>query len=380
MASLHWFGLSEVGSFALLYAILTLIIIVVRSLALEPLVVQFQGSARSAAPATLGASAIVSVPTAIALALSALTLDSMWLMLGAAAAMIPFLLQHDAYRYVLLADGRQMAAAANDGTALIVTGLSVALIWHSSWREPWALLLCWGAGAAAALVLGSVQTRSVASWSQGMQWLRGQRQLGVPLAGAQLAQQGTGRASQALISTIGGAAALGMVSASRTVITPLTTLITASNSYALPEGARGYRRRGRRGLDSVVFATSGVLAAVVVVYCAILLMLPARAGEVLAGRNWPIARELIVPTGLWVLGTAASQGPRIGLRVLERGRETLRSSLVMGLMLLLGTTAGVLVEGGVGAAWGFGLVSVFGQLVWWTSFHAARKSVSETEA
>ena len=69
----------------------------------------------------------------------------------------------------------------------------------------------------------------------------------------------------------------------------------------------------------------------------------------------------------------ASQGPRVGLRVLGRGRETLRVSLVIGVLLLVACVVGAVLGGATGAAWGFGIVSMIGQLLWWTAYRAARR-------
>lgn len=375
VAALHWFELDLVGAFSLLYAVMTLVVVIVRSLTLEPLVVQHSGAAHRAAGPAMGASLIVSLAASglVLVAVPALT-GYAWL-LASAAIVLPVLLVQDAYRYVMFADGRQMAAALNDSLCLAGTSVVVAVLWISPWRHPALLVLAWGLGALAGVVAGARQTHSVPRPADGRAWLREQRRLGLPLAASQLAQQGSGRLSQALITGIGGAAALGMVSASRTVITPMTTLVTASMSYALPEAARAHRRSGLQGLDKVVVLTSGILALVVVGYGVCILVAPDALGEILAGRNWNTAQALAVPTTLWVLGTAASQGPRVGLRVLGRGIQTLRVSLVMGGLLLAGTVGGVLLNGGVGAAWGFGLVSVAGQGVWWSSYARSRRRV-----
>lgn len=376
-AGLHWFDLAKLGSFSLLYAVMTLVVVVTRALTLEPLVVQYAGRATTAGHRALGGSLIVSLGIGVVLCVASLFVDGEHMpMVLAAAAAGPVLLVQDGYRYVLFANGRQLAAAANDACCLVITTIAVGAMWVTEWHWPASLMLAWGLGAAGGIGAGYFQTRCRPALSAGWRWLVQQKSLGVPLAGSQVAQQGTGRLSQGLISWIGGAAALGMIGASRTLVTPLTTLITASMSYSLPEAARARRSTGRSGLNKIVLLTSAALGLAVFVYAAILLVLPSDFGRVLAGDNWATARSLVVPTSLWVLGTAASQGPRVGLRVLEKGKETFRVSVLMGILLLVGTVTGVTLAGGVGAAWGFGLVSVIGQLFWWSTYWSAQARVA----
>jgi hypothetical protein len=71
---------------------------------------------------------------------------------------------------------------------------------------------------------------------------------------------------------------------------------------------------------------------------------------------------------------ALSQGPRVGLRALASASVVFRVSCVLGLVLLASTTAGVLLGGGTGAAWGFGLASVGGQVLWQGAYRRALRS------
>ena len=374
-AGMRWLDLDTLGVFALVYALMTLALTATRSLVLEPYLVRSTATPDlvRAGGRAAGACALVSAVLAAASVLAALVgPDSFRSSLLAAAVVLPFVLIQDSYRYVLFAQGRQLSAGVNDSVGLLVSlaaiiGLGVARHHGTAY-----LLGAWGLGCLAGVAVGFAQTRMVPAPRSGRQWLREHGDLGWPLAGSTAAQQGTGRLSQMLISGLAGTAALGAISASRTLLTPMTTLLTASMSFSVPEGVR-WHAKGPAALDRFVRSTSLVLSAVVVVYCLAFLVVPTSWGTAVVGANWTSAISLLVPTGLWVLGMTASQGPRVGLRVLGRGRETLRVSLVIGVLLLVACVVGAVLGGATGAAWGFGIVSMIGQLLWWTAYRAARR-------
>ena len=134
----------------------------------------------------------------------------------------------------------------------------------------------------------------------------------------------------------------------------------------------------------VVYVRVGsALVATVVVFTAGLYFLPARLGHLLAGKNWGISKKLLIPTALWAAGMGANQGPRVGLRAVQQPKLILRVASFLGVCLLVGTTIGAVTAGAEGAAWGFGLVSAFGQVPWQIAYRRANprdRRASETDS
>jgi O-antigen/teichoic acid export membrane protein len=114
-----------------------------------------------------------------------------------------------------------------------------------------------------------------------------------------------------------------------------------------------YTRRASQLLSIITIAlTVGLFAA------------PEQLGIWIAGPNWRDAKAVLLPTGLWVLGLAMSHGARVGLQVLEESRLVLRVAVAAGAIMFVAASVGSLADGASGAAWGFALASLAGQLVW----------------
>lgn len=375
-AALHSMSIGGVGSFTLAYTMVLLAVVAVRSLSLEPLTIRYtlatKAEQRLASISAAGLSLTVGLVLAV---LSATTLaflpTSAALVFVAAGAITPVLFVQDAVRFSLFASQRLWAAAAND---LLCLGVTAAIISAAiAYRHPGApgLLILWGAGTSAGIGVGLIQTRAVPRLRAALPWFRSQRDLGPRLAGEVLAQQAAGRLSLILLSAIAGVAALGEVSASRTLMMPTTTLITATFAFAVPDAVRLRAGGGPRQLTRYVWVLSVGLAVSVAVVTAVMLAIPDSFGEILAGKNWAQSKVLLLPAALWAIGMALSQGPRIGLRAVEQPGTILRVAMWLGAALLVATVAGALLAGASGAAWAFGIVSVLGTAPWLAAYHRA---------
>lgn len=371
---MRWLDLDALGVFALVYALMTLALTATRSLVLEPYLVRWTATPDlvRAGGRAAGACALVSAVLAAASVLAALVgPDSFRSSLLAAAVVLPFVLIQDSYRYVLFAQGRHLPASTT------ASGCSSPSRRSSASGSPGttARHTCWGVGTGLprrdrcglrADPDGSPRLDRVGSGCASTATSAG------PWPGRRLPSKAPAYSPRCSSVVSLETAALGAISASRTLLTPMTTLLTASMSFSVPEGVR-WHARGPAALDRFVRSTSLVLSALVVVYCLAFLVVPTSWGSAVVGANWTSAISLLVPTGLWVLGMTASQGPRgrpAGARPgprdapgvprdrgpPARGPWSARSS------------------GATGAAWGFGIVSMIGQrLLWWTAYRAARR-------
>lgn len=369
-AALHQLDLVALGEFTLAYSLVLLAMTTARSLVLEPLLIGYSsgdGRARQEASADAsGASVFLALFFAVmGGALWGLPTDGAWTeVAGASLLALAALLLQDSWRFILFTSRRAWSATINDGACLVVTVAAFLLLKHAGRANSITdLLVVWAVGATAGGLLGPAQCKLLPALGRAWRWFRNTRRTGLPLAGSVFAQQAAGRLSLVLIAAIVGSAGLGLISASRTLLTPLTTLIAASIAFGVPEGTRALLH-GTAQLRWVTSRISGGLAALTVVFTALLYLVPEWMGELLAGSNWHSSKLQLVPTALWVVGMGLNQGPRIGLRVLGRAVETFRLTLALGAMLLTATLTGAVLGGATGSAWGFGIASVLGQFPW----------------
>lgn len=376
--ALHQLTLLSLGGFTLAMTLTILALVTLRALSTEPLSIRFSGNVGlgAAAGGAAGFNMVVAAAVLLPAFLVGLLLTDAAgnVVVAAAIAFIPIVIQ-DTWRFALFAAQRTWAAAWNDGVVCLSTIAALAWAIRFEHVTPPTLLLIWGAGTAIGALLGAWQLRTLPKPRLARAWLRAHRDIGLPLMGSVLAQQSMGRLSLIIISVLAGVAQLGLVNAARTVLSPVNTLIAATYSFAVPEAVR--RRAADPSMATMVRFTALLgltLAGTAVILTAALLLLPERVGSAIGGQNWDSARSLLIPTCLWVVGVALSQGPRVGLRVLERTATILRLTLLLGLILLIATTVGTLVDGGRGAAWGFGVASLLGQPAWWWTYARARRA------
>lgn len=369
--ALHALALDALGAFALASTLLVLVQVALRALTAEPLTIRFsnradiQPAVASAAGAAVLAGAAILMPCLL-----------VWvtgsrggpLLVSAGVALLALMVQ-DTYRFALFAQGRVWSATTNDGIVCLTTLAAIGVLAVGEAVKGPTLLLAWAAGSLTGSALGAWQLGALPRPFSTRDWLHAQQDIALPLMGSVVAQQSMGRLSLVLVSALAGSAQLGLLSASRTVLTPVNTLIAATYSFAVPEAVR--RKECPSSLVRFTTVLSAVLALVAVALTIVLLTIPAEWGRVLAGRNWDGARALLVPTSLWIVGVALSQGARVGLRALERTDAIFRLSLPLGVVVLVSTVIGTLVNGGAGAAWGFGVASLLGQPAWTWAYRRA---------
>lgn len=364
-AGMHWLSLRELGYLTLASTGLILIQVSYRSLALEPLLIRFSiAEDRARRRAVEEASGLSLVAGAVLVTVAAVcTYAAQTPLVLTAAVVAASLMIQDCWRMSLFGSGRYAAAAFNDCLCLLVSLIVLGSLTVRNEVSPSELLLAWAAGTGAGGAFGAAQVGVLPRIQSAMSWVRAHRDLGLPLMGSVLAQQLAGRLSLVAVSAIAGPAALGALSAARTVLTPANTLIMAASAFAIPQAKRR-RQRSFAELRAFTRQLSIVLAGATALMTLALVAMPDDAGVFLAGRSWHEAEALLLPTALWVLGTAASEGARIGLRATENGAALLRIATGLGLFMLVISIMGTLVYGVAGAAWGFGLASVAGWLVW----------------
>src|SRR5436305_8510351 len=192
LSSLTNFGLSifvaatvtaeQFGTFALIWGAYSAILGVSAGLTSIPLTIRFSAAAGDrlarAERASLGAALGLGLLGSVGFCLAGLMVGGS--AAGALVAMgvvLPGLLTQDTWRYVFMARGRPILAAANDGCwALLQTvGLgSLLLFAHVSVPS---LVLLWGGAATAAAVIAVWQAGARPALLRGPRWLRSQWEL-----------------------------------------------------------------------------------------------------------------------------------------------------------------------------------------------------------
>ena len=339
-AALHYLTIAELGLFTVFYTSVLLIEVLLRYMLLMPLSITYSasdsGSQRQAGSRATGACiqagiVIVMMCGGAALGLGPEASSSVLISGFAAAALIV----QEAWRMYFFVIARPWRAVINEACCLVATILLAAILIigpdSTSVEELIAVL---GAGTGIGAVIGVAQTRIVpAVLGGGWKWLRDHWRTGVQLAASRGVNLIAGRISLMLIATIAGTMALGQYSASRTLMTPAMTLLSSIILYAVPEASRLHHDDGDRALVRFLVALSILLAAATTAVGVVIWMLPDVLGRLIAGDNWEVATQLMLPVILFTTANALQQGGMIGLLVRARPDWTLRVSTINGLLV-----------------------------------------------
>lgn len=349
-------GPGGLGVVAIGFALYLVALSFQRSLISQPLVI----SSSTLAPPERSEATASSVTATLMLALAeALALAGFGTLLGGAvghglvmiAPWIPPALLQDHWRAILFRESRGFAAAANDGVWILGMVLSLPLAWFL--HTTWAVIGCWGLGAALGAALGFVQARATLAgpiaawdWSRRDAWPMGRW-----LAGEGTIYMIISQTTLFVLVALLGTAAIGGYRAAATIFAPLTLLRPAIALPGLPamtKAVSSSRRKGRR--------VAGQLSAGLVAFTTIyVLLLSIRRMQLLAlvfGASFGRFAGLILPIGIEEIFNAFAVGFYLFLKGSRQGRSILWSTAIAETSTLVGATALALRYGLVGAAWG----------------------------
>lgn len=373
VAALHVLSLGDLGRFTLAYTLITLAEVVLKALVLTSLSLRFAAAdparQRRAGADAAGATLLVGAAAALLATLVALLLAQPDRDLVAAAGVAGLaLLTQESWRTYFIAVATPWRAVLNDLACLVVT---IGIVWWAVQRgaadTPAELVLLLAAGTGFGFLAGIAQTRVAPSVRGGARWLVDHGSVGIRVAGSRGAAQVSGRISLSTISAIAGAAALGRLGASRTLMAPATTLVTAMWSYTLPEAARIASSPEPRLRRFLVRSSAG-LAAIVLLTGLVMAVLPSPLGRLLAGHHFGVAQELLLPVTVFTAANALQQGARVGIITLQRPGLSFRIAVTTGVGLIVAAGLGAEVGGARGAAWGLALVQCVQVATWWSAF------------
>ncbi len=337
----------EFGAFSLVYILYTVLLGLVRTTGTDVLAIQHAASPtrlrQVAADATGYALTVGALAGAgcLLLALSGLWHErALLVVLGLG---FPVLLLQDAWRGVLLAQTEPRKALANDVVWAVVQFGLLGLLWAMEGHLPmWGFLAAWATGAAAGAAFGLVQTHIVPRPRLPHRWVRGNRQLALPLLLTELLVQLPTQVTYLLVPLFADLGQLGVLRATYLLFGPVGLVCQSIGALALPDAVSLADREGARRL---ALRVSGVLAVVATGWSLVVLSLPTSVGQAAIGASWTSSPWVRVFLALSLVAEAVLVGARVVLATWLLPRSLLRGRVM---------SAPVIVVGGLALASRFG--------------------------
>jgi O-antigen/teichoic acid export membrane protein len=135
---------------------------------------------------------------------------------------------------------------------------------------------------------------------------------------------------------------------------------------AVPEGVRLAESSPRQLPRVVRTVTAGAVIATLA-WCAIAIGGSSLIGRQILGDTWPLARPLLVATGITVLCTALGLGGALGLWILADARRSVRVRVVSSLLAFSAVPAAA-AGGASAAALAIAGAAALSAVVWWWQF------------
>ena len=263
---------------------------------------------------------------------------------------VPSLVQ-DFWRWALFGAGRGSAATVNDAIRAFCMGGALVIAWHVP--SDWALVGCWGIGAAAGAAFGFVQTRLPrGQLSRAWAWWRTEAlPLGRWLGIESLVLSSGTVAVPFILAAVVGTADLGGLRAVDALFAPMTFLGQAIELPALPHLSRWWRSSPER-VRAAAARVSVLAIALLGAYLLIVLPHRERLMAFVFGVEFLGFDRLILPVVIGEVIYAGGLGFFVLLKASGRGRARLVSESVadvstIGLVWVLASIGGI-----SAAAWG----------------------------
>jgi O-antigen/teichoic acid export membrane protein len=370
-------GAVQYGAFALAYVTYGFALNASRGLSTDPLLVRFSGTDlptwRRAVAACTGTAAVVGLAAGICvLAAAALLSGTASLAFFALGLTLPALMLQDSWRYSFFALGRGSQAFLNDTIWTVALLPALVLLRVTGHANVFWLVFAWGAAAAVAAAVGSLQARVVPRLSGAREWLSRNRDLGpryfaegtVNSASSQLRNYGIG--------LILGLGALGYVQAASLLMGPFMVVFFGMGLVLVPEAARILRHSPRHLPRFCVLVSAGLALLGLAWGSVLLVALPKGLGHLMLGSLWRPTYPLVLPSTIAIMGACVSAGAGVGLHALGAARRSLRAMVLTSALYVASGLVGAAAGGAYGTMWGAAIASWTGALVfWWWQLSAA---------
>lgn len=246
------------------------------------------------------------------------------------AVALPVVAAQDLCRYAAVAAGRPGVAFASD-----LAWVVVVTVGYAARPSMGTALLVWLAAAAIALGVALTALRLRPSLAAGRAALRERHRTGEVAALGSVAVAAAGWIGLGLATLALGAAAAGALRGASTVMAPVNTLFAFVGLALLPLVHRAPAPRQAR----LAARLSAGLAAVVLGWGAVLLLVPPGVGELLLGASWTSARAVLPWTTVEYAALAVALGGLLGLQARQESTVLLRLTAVAPALVVLGALA-----------------------------------------
>lgn len=366
-------GAQELGALALAFLAYAVVQNLSRALATDPLTVRHSGSAvdewHRAVAASTGVALLVGTATGAGCALLGGVLllaghHAVGVALVALAPGLPGLTLQDSWRYAFFCVGRGRHAFTNDLVWTILLGLGLGVEYALGLVSVAWAVGTFGATAWVAGGYGIIQARVVPALRHARSWLHRTRELGPRFVIENLTLSIGSQLRSVVLAATAGLGEVGAIRGAEMLIGPVAALLMGIAQVAVPETVRALRR-GRRTFQHMCLALSSGLGAVSIAWLGVLLVIfPLGVGEVALGQVWPDARALVLPVACSATLGCFQVGPSAGLRAMARADLSWRCQLTATCAYVIFGTAGALVAGAAGTAWGTCIAALIGSCIW----------------
>lgn len=332
----------DFGYFALEYAVLTLTLGLSRAyfgsrISLAP----DQSTARQVTGAVVGGMLVIAPFAAVVvLAVSLLATGGQAPLIAVVVACAtPVVCIQDALRFGASAGGKPWAALLSDGCWILAMAVPFLL---ADRIGAVAALSMWGMAAVLALLVALVVFAERPRFADGVRELRRREAIGASLTLGTIATTTATLVVLLVVSRVLGPAATGSLRGASTAMGPVNVLFAFSALGLTPVLVR----RARAGDFRFCAMMAGLLAALVVAWGSVLLLLPAEAGRALFGSSWDGIRSVLAWTTVEYVWIAIGSAAVLGLKVRKAAVRlmTLRA-VVAASTVLLGCAATVAAQG-----------------------------------
>ena len=371
------------GAFTLAFAAYTIVLTITRALTSELLTIRYSTAAyhdwRAATAASTGTSLVVGLVAGVLTAgIGLLVGDTTGHVLIVLGLTFPGLLLQDAWRYAFFALHRGRSAMMNDlvwALALFVVFGFLIIVGFTVVQA----VLVWSLSASVAAVFGIWQAHTFPDPRKPLHWWRQHWDLIPNLTAESIVLSGAVPLSLFAIGGVAGLAAAGAVRAGQVLMNAINVVTNGLRLTSVPAAAK-LARRSTRTMMLYCIVLGGGLAALTLVWTALLMALPSGWGEKLLGETWGEAEQIILPVGIATALKAWQSGANVGLRALAVTSRSLKARILSATAVVVGGTIGAVISGPVGAAWGLALGSVVGGISWWHQLYRAYATVPQGSA
>jgi O-antigen/teichoic acid export membrane protein len=330
---------SAFGSFSVAYAVLIFLLTLTRSyFGTQLTLTETQSAAIDRARSTLGALLMLAPVPAVVVGMVGMLLanenDLSITFVVAVAA--PIVCLQDLLRYAAIAVERPLVALASDTVWTIIVALpALGLVGLTGT----AILAVWLGAAVLALAIAFVLLRIRPNFVQGRQLLRQRHAVGNSMTIGAVAVSAASLVIAVTTAHFLSPSSAGSLRGASTAMGPLNVLFAFVTLNLTPTLLRRSRSRDL----TFCVRVSVLVAAAVVVWAAIILLLPDAVGRSLLGASWPGARSVLPWTCVEYLFLGISMSTMLWLRVRYASRQLLQKRLTYAaILVILGAGAAIL--------------------------------------